>query len=119
MATISSLHCIGLAARNRISTWRYSVNKLLRSLLKAGVYFLEQSDRNTADMADRVKDRVQNLRRRDRHAIYVQEDHTVRNAVSFAAGIGLGIGVGMLLAPSPGEETRSLIVGKVHDFGDK
>ena len=25
----------------------------------------------------------------------------------------------MLLAPSPGEETRSSIVGKVHDFGDK
>jgi len=25
----------------------------------------------------------------------------------------------MLLAPSPGEETRSFIVGKVHDFGDK
>ena len=45
--------------------------------------------------------------------------HTVRNAISFAAGIGLGIGVGMLFAPSPGEETRSSIVGKVHDFGDK
>ena len=95
------------------------MNKLLRSLLKAGVYFLEQSDRSTADMADRVKDRVQNLSRRARHAIYGQEDHTVRNAISFAAGIGLGIGVGMLFAPSPGEETRSSIVGKVHDFGDK
>ena len=44
------------------------MNKLLRSLLKAGVYFLEQSDRSTADMADRVKDRVQNLSRRARHA---------------------------------------------------
>ena len=95
------------------------MNKLLRSLLKAGVYFLEQSDRNTADMADRVKDRVQNLSRRARHAIYGQEDHTIRNAISFAAGIGLGIGVGMLLAPSPGEETRSSIVGKVHNFGEK
>ena len=95
------------------------MNKLLRSLLKAGVYFLEQSDRNTAEMADRVKDRVQNLSRRARHAISGKEDHTIRNAISFAAGIGLGIGVGMLLAPSPGEETRSSIVGKVHDFGDK
>jgi ElaB/YqjD/DUF883 family membrane-anchored ribosome-binding protein len=66
-----------------------------------------------------VKDRVQNLSRRAGHAIYGQEDHTVRNAISFAAGIGLGIGVGMLLAPSPGEETRSSIVGKVHGFGDK
>ena len=119
MATLSCLDYIGLAAHNRISPWRYFVNKLLRSLIKAGVYFLEQSDRNTADMADRVKDRVQNLSRRAGHAIYGQEDHTVRNAISFAAGIGLGIGVGMLLAPSPGEETRSSIVGKVHDFGDK
>ncbi len=105
---------MGLAAHNRISTWRYFVNKLLRSLLKAGVYFLEQSDRNTAAMAEQVKDRVQNLSRRARHAIYGQEDHTVRNAISFAAGIGLGIGVGMLLAPSPGEETRSSIVGNRH-----
>jgi hypothetical protein len=119
MATLSGLDYIVLAAHNRISTWRYFVNKLLRSLLKAGVYFLEQSDRNTADMADRVKDRVQNLSRRARHAIYGQEGHTIRNAISFAAGIGLGIGVGMLLAPSPGEETRSSIVAKVHDFGDK
>jgi hypothetical protein len=119
MAMLSGLDYIGLAAHNRISTWRYFVNKLLRSLLKAGVYFLEQSDRNTADMADRVKDRVQNLSRRARTAIYGQEDHPIRNAISFAAGIGLGIGVGMLLAPSPGEETRSSIVGKVHDFGDK
>ncbi len=119
MVTLSGLDYIGLAAHNRISIWRYFVNKLLTSLLKAGVYFLEQSDRNAADMADRVEDRVQNLSRRARHAIYGQEDHTVRNAISFAAGIGLGIGVGMLLAPSPGEETRSSIVGKVHDFGDK
>ena len=95
------------------------MNKLLRSLLKTVVYLLEQSDRDTGDMADRVKDRVQNLARRARHAIYRQEDHRVRNAISFAAGIGLGIGVGMLLAPSPGEETRRSIAGKVQDFGDK
>ena len=41
-----------------------------------------------------------------------QEDHTVRNAMSFAAGIGLGIGVGILLAPASGEETRSSIAKK-------
>jgi len=76
------------------------VNKFLKSLLKIGLDFLEQPDR-----AGR--------------AIRGQEDHTVRNAISFAAGIGLGIGVGMLLAPSKGEETRSSIAGKVQDFGDK
>jgi len=96
------------------------VNKLLRSLLKTAVYLLEQSDRDTGDMADRVKDRVQDLTRRARHAIYRQkEDHRVRNAISFATGIGLGIGVGMLLAPARGEETRSSIAGKVQDFGDR
>ena len=52
-------------------------------------------------------------------AIRRQKDQTVRNAISFAAGIGLRIGVGMLLAPSKGEETRSSIAGKVQDFGDK
>ena len=106
-------------AHNQISRWRYFVNKLLRSLLKTAVYLLEQSDRDTGDMADRVKDRVQDLTRRARHAIYRQEDHRVRNTISFATGIGLGIGVGMLLAPARGEETRSSIAGKVQDFGDR
>jgi hypothetical protein len=76
------------------------VNKFLKSLLKIGLDFLEDSER-----AGR--------------AIHRQEDQTVRNAINFAAGIGLGIGVGMLLAPSKGEETRSSIAGKVQDFGDK
>jgi len=76
------------------------VNKFLKSLLKIGLDFLEDSER-----AGR--------------AIRRQEDQTVRNAISFAAGIGLGIGMGILLAPSKGEETRSSIAGKVQDFGDK
>jgi YtxH-like protein len=76
------------------------VNKFLKSLLKIGLDFLEDSER-----AGR--------------AIRRQEDQTVRNAISFAAGIGLGIGVGLLLAPSKGEETRSSTAGKVQDFGDK
>jgi hypothetical protein len=76
------------------------VNKFLESLLKIGLDFLEGSER-----AGR--------------AIRRQEDQTVRNAISFAAGIGLGIGVGMLFAPSKEEETRSSIAGKVQDFGDK
>jgi hypothetical protein len=104
---------------NQISRWRYFVNKLLRSLLRTAVYLLEHSDGDTGDIADRVKDRVQDLTRRARHAIYRQEDHSVRNAISFATGIGLGIGVGILLAPARGEETRSSIAEKVQDFGDR
>jgi len=76
------------------------VSKFLKSLLKTGLYFLEQSDRAGG-------------------AIRGQEDHTVRNAISFAAGIGLGIGVGMLFAPASGEETRSSIAEKVQDVGDR
>ena len=95
------------------------MNKLLRSLLKRAVYLLEQSDRDAGHMADRVKDRVQDLTRRARHTIYRQEDHRVRNAISFATGIALGIGVGVLLAPARGEETRSSIAGKVQDLGDR
>jgi hypothetical protein len=94
------------------------VNKHLKSLLKTAVYFLEQS-RDTADVADRVKDGVQNLTRRARHAIYGHQNYAGRNALSFAAGIGLGIGLGMLLAPSKGDETRSSIAEKVQEFGDK
>jgi hypothetical protein len=73
--TRSGLDYIGVAAHNQISTWWYFVKKLLRSLLKAGVYFFEESDRNTADMADRVKDRVQNLSRRARHASRTMVTH--------------------------------------------
>ena len=76
------------------------MKKFLKSLLKTGLYFLEQSDRVG-------------------RAIRGQEDHTVRNAISFAAGIGLGIGVGMLFAPASGEETRSSIAEKVQDVGER
>jgi hypothetical protein len=76
------------------------VNKFLKSLLKIGLDFLEQPKR--ASRAIRSKD-----------------DHTLRNAISFAAGIGLGIGVGMLLAPASGEETRSSIAEKVQDVGER
>jgi hypothetical protein len=76
------------------------VNKFLKSLLKTGLDFLERSDRVG-------------------RAIRRQEDHTVRNAISFAAGIGLGIGVGILLAPASGEKTRSSIAEKVQDVGER
>jgi len=76
------------------------VNKFLKSLSKIGLDFLGQSDR-----AGR--------------AIRRQEDPTMRNAISFAAGIGLGIGLGILLAPASGEETRSSIAEKVQDVGER
>jgi hypothetical protein len=76
------------------------VNKFLKSLLKIGLDFLEESERASS-------------------AIRRPEDHTVANAISFAAGIGLGIGIAILLAPASGEETRSSIAEKVQDVGEK
>jgi hypothetical protein len=97
--------------------WRYIVNlnKLLRTALKTGLYFLEQSDKATAPIRKQVKDQVEGLTDRTRQAILGPEDHTVRNAVSLAAGIGLGIALGILFAPASGQEIRRSIVEKAQD----
>jgi hypothetical protein len=86
---------------HRSGDWKVFVTKFLKSLLKICVDVLEQSERA------------------GRAAIRRQEDQTVRNATSFAAGIGLGIGIGILLAPGSGEETRSSITEKVQDVGER
>jgi hypothetical protein len=101
--------------------WGYIVNlnKLLRTALKTGLYFLEQSDKATAPIRKQVKDQVEGLTDRSRQAILGPEDHTVRNAVSLAAGIGLGMGLGMLFAPASGEEIRRSIVEKARDVRAK
>lgn len=87
------------------------MNKFLRSLLKAGIYLLEQRDL--------VKARVEDLTDRAGQAIRGQEDHTVRNAISFAAGTALGVGLAILFAPASGEETRSALAGKVRNVGNR
>jgi len=95
------------------------MNKSLRSLLKIGLYLLTQPSQATADIRGHVKDRVEDLTNRTRQAMRGSQNHTARNAISFAAGLGLGIGVGMLFAPARGEETRSSIVEKVQVVEDK
>jgi gas vesicle protein len=72
----------------------------------------------TAEQVDRASDRASELAEDARNAIY-PEDHTLRNFLSFAAGIGVGVGVGMLLAPSSGTELRSTITDKVQDISNK
>jgi hypothetical protein len=101
------------------------LNNLLKSILKTAVYFVEQSDRVASDLRDRVSeeyetasDRVSDLRDRAQH-LYAGENHTLRNVLTFAAGVGVGIGAGMLLAPASGEEIRSSIGDKVQDIGDR
>jgi gas vesicle protein len=98
------------------------VNKLVRSLLRITLNILDQSDRATADMRDRVKDRVENLSDRvedltdrTRQVITGQQNNFLRSTLSFAAGVGVGVGVGLLLAPASGEDTRNSIAEKVQD----
>jgi hypothetical protein len=101
------------------------MNSLIKSILKTAVYFLDQSDRFTDDIRDRVSDTVDSARDRfsdlrDRAGdLYEGESHTMRNVFVFAAGVAVGVGAGMLLAPASGEEIRGTIGDKVQDIGDR
>jgi hypothetical protein len=90
------------------------MNKLLKSLLQTGLYFLEQPDGAAETVRERIKEDVDQVGRR-----FPGEDHTLRYVVTFAAGVGVGLGVGMLTAPASGKESRSAIAGKVRDVGDR
>jgi gas vesicle protein len=104
---------------------RTNVSSLLKSILKTAVYILDQTDRAAADVRDhvserveRVSDRVSDLADQGREVIY-GEDHTLRNALLFAAGVGVGLGAGILFAPSSGEDLRSSMREKVEDIGER
>lgn len=90
-------------------------NSLLRSAMKTAVYLMDQ----TADQVERVSDRAADYAEDARSAIFPEEDHTLRNVLLFAAGVGVGVGAGLLLAPASGEETRNSIGEKVQDISDK
>jgi hypothetical protein len=101
------------------------MNNLIRSILKTAVYFLEQSDRFAGDVRDRVTDsvdraanRVSDLRSQAEE-LYEGEDHTLRNVLTFAAGVGVGVGAAILFTPASGEEIRNSIGEKVHDIGGR
>lgn len=101
------------------------MNNLIRSILKTAVYFLDQTDRFTSDVKDRVSEgvgrasnRISDLRDQAED-FYSGDDHTVRNVLTFAAGVGVGIGAALLFAPASGEELRGQIGDKVQDIGDR
>jgi gas vesicle protein len=101
------------------------MNNLIKSILKTAVYFLDQSDRLASDVRDRFSDtvdraseRVSDLRDQAQE-LYDGENHTMRNVLTFAAGVAIGVGAGMLLAPASGEEIRGSIGDKVQDIGDR
>lgn len=91
------------------------LSKLVRSALKTAVYIMDQ----TAEQVDRASERASEMADSARSAIYPREDHTLRNIIAFAAGIGVGVGAGMLLAPSSGIELRSSIGDKVQEISNK
>lgn len=101
------------------------MNNLIRSILKTAVYFLDQTDRFTsdvrervADSVDRAADRVSDLRDQAED-LYTGGDHTMRNVLTFVAGVGVGVGAALLFAPASGEEIRGQIGDKVQDIGER
>lgn len=101
------------------------MNNLIRSVLKTAVYFLDQTNSFTSDVRDRVHDgigrassHVSDLRDQAQD-LYSGEDHTVRNVLTFVAGVGVGVGAALLFAPASGEEIRGQIGDKVQDIGDR
>jgi len=94
------------------------MNKLLKTLLRTGVYFLDQADDATASVRGRVRDRVDDFTDRATQIMRGGEDHALRYAISFAAGVGLGIGAGILFAPASGDKTRDVLGARLQDFGE-
>jgi hypothetical protein len=101
------------------------MNKLIKSILKTAVYFLDQTDRFASDVRDRVSDGVDvasdkvSALRDQAKELSVGPDHTVHNVLTFAAGVGVGVGAAILFAPASGEEIRNSIGEKIQDIGGR
>lgn len=89
------------------------MNRFLNSLLKTGVCLLNQY----YEQVDRASERVSDLVDRGKDLVLEPKDHTLRNIISFAAGMGVGVGAGLLFAPASGSDTRSSLREKVQDLG--
>jgi gas vesicle protein len=100
---------------------RTAVYNIVKSILKTAVYIMDQTEGAAAEVrhrADRISDHVSDVVDKGKNAIY-GEDHTLRNILVFATGLGVGVGAGILFAPSSGEETRNMMRDKVENIGDR
>jgi hypothetical protein len=109
------------------------MNKILKGLLGAGLYLLEQSELASRPARERAADQFQDLRdsAEDRmreaarrvskasRAIQGSDNSPLTNFLLFTAGLGVGIGAGLLFAPASGADVRSAMSGKVQEFTSK
>ena len=99
---------------------------LLSMLMGTGLYLLDPLRNRLADRLDDLSDRAQDTYEtasdrlgRATRVIRGDDNRGISTTAAVLIGMGIGVGVGLLFAPATGEETRSNLAGKVHDFGDK
>jgi len=107
---------------------RRNVSGLLKTLLQAGLYLVDQPESAARDVRDRVQSGLNNATDRlsdygdrlsDMRDRMSGNDNTLRYVLSFAAGIGVGVGVGILMAPDRGDETRRNLSEKFNEVGER
>jgi hypothetical protein len=101
-------------------------NILWNVLIGTGVYLLDSMRGRLTDVMDDLSGTARNTydeasRRvgRASNAIRGEDHFGISNAAALLIGVGVGVGVGILLAPASGEETRSHLSDKVHEFGGR
>ena len=108
-----------------------NMKKILKMALGTSLFLLDQSDRTTRSMRERVGDQVDDLRDfahdtyqaaatrvgRASKALTDEDNHAVWDALRFVVGLGIGVGVGLLIAPANGEETRTKLAEKAQEVG--
>jgi hypothetical protein len=99
---------------------------LLSMLMGTGLYLLDPLRNRLNDRLDDLSDRAQDTYEtasdrlgRATRVIRGDDRRGIGTTTAVLIGMGIGVGVGLLFAPATGEETRSNLAGKVHDFGDK
>jgi hypothetical protein len=98
----------------------------LSMLMGTGLYLLDPLRNRLADRLDDISDRAQDTYEtasdrlgRATRVIRGDDSRGLSTTTAVLIGMGVGVGLGLLFAPATGEETRSNLAGKVHDFGDK